>query len=298
VSRYPSGTKYGEVSVSPIFDASGACTHLVGTVHDITERHEAEEQRRQIETQMHEAQRLQALGTLAGGIAHDFNNLLAAIHGNLDVGLNLIEPAHPVRDLLVDVKVAAGRATDLVRRILAFGRKTEPSRELLDLRPVVAEAIDLARVTLSSGTRLERTFGADVPRVLGDATQVHQVVVNLITNAAHATDERRGTIDVTLERCVLGPDGAPGAEDLPPGAYARLTVRDDGIGMDAETVRRAFEPFFTTKPEGKGTGLGLSVVHGVMRSHGGAVTLSSEVGKGTTFELFFPAAPDDAASAD
>ena len=119
--------------------------------------------------------------------------------------------------------------------------------------------------------------------------------MNLITNAAHATDERRGTIDVALDRCVLGPDGAPGAEDLPPGVYARLTVRDDGTGMDAETVRRAFEPFFTTKPEGKGTGLGLSVVHGVMRSHGGAVTLSSEVGKGTTFELFFPVAPDGAA---
>jgi PAS domain S-box-containing protein len=290
VSKYPSGTKYGDVAVTPIYDPTGRCTHLVGTVHDITERRTAEQERRQIDEQLHQAQRLQALGTLAGGIAHDFNNILAAVHGNLDLALPQVDPRHPAYECLSDLKQAAERGTSLVRQILTFGRESESRRELVDLCAVAEEALDLSRVTLNPKTALELSFASDTPRILGDSTQVHRAIVNLISNAAQAIGDAPGRIEVRGERCEIAPGArsdAPEAE----GAYAKVTVRDDGPGIPADTLRRVFEPFFTTKPLGRGTGLGLSVVHGVMKAHKGVVTVQSEVGRGTTFELLFPAAP-------
>jgi PAS domain S-box-containing protein len=288
VSTYPSGTKHGEVTVSPIYDRDGKCSHLVGSVHDVTERCEAERERREIEAQMHHAQRLQALGTLAGGIAHDFNNILTAFHCNLDVAVMTLGAEHRAYDGLVAVKEASDRATALVRQILTFSRHHESRREPLELRPVVEEALRLARVA-TRGAHLRSAFAAEVPPICGDATQVHQALMNLITNAAQALDGHGG-IDVALDGCVIAPGADGRAPELRPGSYARLTVKDDGPGMDGHTLRRVFEPFFTTKPAGQGTGLGLAVVHGIVKGHGGVVTVHSELGKGTTFELFFPAA--------
>jgi PAS domain S-box-containing protein len=295
VSHHPKGIRYGEVSVSPIFHADGACSQLVGSVHDMTERREAERAQREIEAQLHQAQRLQALGTLAGGIAHDFNNILAAIHGNLDFTLSAHDVGEETREALVEVKRAAERATSLVRRILTFGRKSEPRHELLELRPVIDEALKLMSVTLK-GVKLGSRFASDLPRIRGDSTQIHQVILNLVTNAVQAIGDARGRVDVSLEACVVGAGGRSDAPELTPGRYVRLTIEDDGPGMDEMTLRRAFEPFFTTKPPGVGTGLGLSVVHGIVKSHQGAIAVRSAPRKGTTFDLYFPASDDSPAA--
>jgi PAS domain S-box-containing protein len=289
VSRYPKGVKYGEVTVGPIVDADGNCTHLVGTVHDVTDRRAAEHERRQIEAHLHQAQRLQALGTLAGSIAHDFNNVLSAIHGNVDLLQEMFDEDHVAHDGLLQVKQAAVRATSMVRQILTFSRKNEPQCELLELRPVIEEALSLLSVAIKGGVQLRSELGPGAPRIYGDPTQVHQAIVNLVTNAVHAIGDARGVIVVRLDACTVTPGGRSDAPDLAAGVYARVTVSDDGSGMDPKTLARVFEPFFSTKPAGEGTGLGLSVVHGIMKGHHGAVTVRSEPRKGTTFELLFPA---------
>ncbi len=287
VSRSPSGVRYGEVTVSPIFDAAGTCT-LVGSVHDVTARREAELERLQIEAQKFQAQRLQALGTLAGGIAHDFNNILAAMHCNLDLSLEALGDHHDASEGLREVKQAAARASSMVRQILAFGRNSEPKLERIELEVVVAEALKLLTTTIKRTTKLRTTVVGEVPRIQGDSTQIHQVIMNLVTNAAHAIGDRGGAIEVRFDRCDVAPGARADAPQLAEGRYARITVRDDGPGIDAKTLQRIFEPFFTTKPVGEGTGLGLSVVHGIMKNHRGAVTVHSEVGTGTSFELLFP----------
>jgi PAS domain S-box-containing protein len=297
VSRYPSGVRYGEVTVGPIVDAEGKCTHLVGTVHDVTERRAAESERREIEARLHQTQRLQALGTLAGGIAHDFNNLLLAIHGNVDLLQEMLGAEHGAQEGLLEVKNAAVRATSMVRQILTFSRKDEPQCELLELRPVIEEALSLLSVAIKGGVKLRSDLAQSAPRVYGDSTQVHQTVVNLVTNAVHAIGDAPGVIEVRLDSCVVTPGGRSDAPDLAAGTYARVTVSDDGSGMDPMTLARVFEPFFTTKPSGEGTGLGLSVVHGIMKGHHGAVTVRSELRKGTTFELLFPVPAAEQASA-
>ncbi|HET9626373.1 MAG TPA: GAF domain-containing protein [Kofleriaceae bacterium] len=274
--RWPAGERCGEITVSPLIDASGRCTHVVGTVHDLTAHRRAEAERRDAEAKLHQAQRLQSLGTLAGGIAHDFNNILAAIHGNLDLTLDELHDHHPARETVHEVKRAAKRATDLVRQVLMFSRRTEARLERVDLRTVIEEVLVLLSPVLKHKVGVRTAFGPGVPAILGDSTQLHQVVMNLVTNAAHAlgaSDD--GEITVGLDAA---------------GGGARLTVSDNGCGMAPETLRRIYEPFFTTRRASDGTGLGLSVVHGIVKSHRGAIEVRSELGKGTTFELVFPTA--------
>jgi two-component system cell cycle sensor histidine kinase/response regulator CckA len=287
VTQYPSGMKYGEVTVGPIYGPDGSCTHLVGTVHDVTARRTAEREVREIQAQLHQSERLQSLGTLAGGIAHDFNNILTAIRCNVDIALARIETGGDVRQHVIDIRQATERATALTRQILTFSRKDDPKLERLDLRPVIDEALRLSRVAIRGRTKLRAQLDDDTPPVRGDATQVHQVVMNLVTNAAQALGDGGGEIAVRLERAILAPGARSDAPDG--GTYARLTVADDGPGMDAATRARVFEPFFTTKPAGEGTGLGLSVVHGIVKTHGGTIVVQSELGRGTTFEVLFPA---------
>lgn len=252
---------------------------LMGFGRDVTER-------RRLETQFHEAQKMESIGTLAGGIAHDFNNILAAITGFTELAKRGV-PDERTRGYLSAVAEASARATDLVRQILAFSRHQKPKREPLELGPVVAETLKLLRATLPSTL----AFDVDLPSsaaVLADATQVHQVVMNLCTNASHAMRDRAGRLTVKLAMPDLGAGAASLDPNLKPGRYVRLEVGDTGTGMDEATLSRIFEPFFTTKPPGEGTGLGLSVVHGIMRNHDGAITVTSEPGLGTTFHLYFP----------
>jgi|GEM_PF-2734017 len=247
-------------------------------------------QRRHQEEAQIRSQKLESLGTLAGGIAHDFNNILQAISGNTELARLDLPAEHPVQDSLAEVTKACARARELVQRILTFSRPHEPARRLVALPSVVDEAIKLLRPTLPAMIELRTHFAPSLPPVLADATQVHQILVNLATNAAHAIGRTSGWIDFRLGEFVLTENSTDAAFRLRPGRYVRLAVADSGCGMDRATLERIFDPFFTTKPAGGGTGLGLSVVHGIMRRHEGRIGVDSQPGRGSTFYLDFPVA--------
>lgn len=245
---------------------------------------------RALEVQLAQAQKLQAVGTLAGGVAHDFNNLLGAILGNAELAVLDLPPNHSAARCLNEILNAAERAKDLVDRILTFSRPRAPQRHLISLAPVMEEVVRLLRSTLPAGIELNVEIGPDLPLVRADASQIHQIVLNLGTNAWHALEGRNGKIAFRLERRHLDAGFCRTHTGLAPGLHTCLSVSDTGKGMDSATLRRVFEPFFTTKPPGQGTGLGLSVVHGIVQSHGGAVVIESHPGQGTNARVFFPAA--------
>jgi PAS domain S-box-containing protein len=237
------------------------------------------------------SQKLESLGTLSGGIAHDFNNILLAITGNTKLAIADLPPEHPVQQSLAEIAKAGSRATDLVRRILTFSRPGEIKRQVCDLQPVIEEALKLVRATLPATIEFRTTFGPNLPSALADSSQIHQIIVNLATNAAHAIgDKSDGLIEVQVETTKLTANDASPMLNLPAGTYVRVHVRDNGCGMDRATLDRIFDPFFTTKRPGEGTGLGLAVVHGIMKNHDGGITVYSEPDRGTAFRLFFPVA--------
>jgi PAS domain S-box-containing protein len=402
VSEYPAGTKYGEVSITPLFDEHLHCTSLVGMVHDMTEHQRAQEQiraqaalldhakdaillrdadgtirfwskgaerfygwpssevlgkkvtdllysdvqafeqaqrsvldtgqwtgelaqrtragapvvveaswtllrdkqgkpasvlainsditeRKRLEQQVFRAQRMESLGTLAGGIAHDFNNILAAIVANTSLAAADVPASHPAHESLCEIDKASQRATQLVQQILTFSRQQESKREAVRLQAVAGEALKLLRATLPVSIRIEQRFAADLPEIYADPVQVHQIIMNLATNAAHAMSQAGGTLSIQADRIDMTAKWSAGSNELPPGAYVHLQVTDTGSGIDAANIERIFDPFFTTKQPGKGTGLGLAVVHGVVKGHEGAIAVRSVVGEGTTFSIYLPA---------
>ena len=278
----------------PIRDARGSVTRMVGIAEDITERHRIEEQFRQ-------AQKLEAIGTLAGGIAHDFNNILAAIIGFTELARMRVKDNPVVSEYLSSVMQGSERAVALVRQILTFSRGQEQAKRPLQLKQIVSESLRLMRATIPASIAFEVELPGNLPSVLADPTQVQQVVMNLCTNASHAMKNRSGRLGVKLEHVAVDNLTAAGHPGLRPGPYVRLTISDTGHGMTDATKKRIFEPFFTTKGPGEGTGLGLSVVHGIMQSYGGVITVYSEPEIGTTFHLYFlaqaTALGDPAASA-
>jgi len=249
----------------------------------------AEEERQQIEGQFRQAQKMEAIGTLAGGIAHDFNNILAAINGYTEMAKRRVAN-DPVLIRYLDAVFQGGnRAVALVKQILTFSRRDEThERKPVELGKVVAEPLKLLRASIPSNIEFDVSLDPNLPSVLADATQVHQIVMNLCTNASHAMKDRPGRLGVRLENFSVDKLLAGANVDLQVGPYVRLSVSDTGHGMSKETIQRIFEPFFTTKGPGEGTGLGLSVVHGIMQSHGGAITVYSQPGEGTVFHLYFP----------
>jgi signal transduction histidine kinase len=259
----------------------GTPARMSGICMDISTRARSEELLRR-------SQKLEALGTLAGGIAHDFNNILLAIAANASEAAQDLPADHPVSANIAEIRQSSSRAMDLVRHILAFSRPVEKSRVEVRLASVIEEALKLTRAILPAMVEIRSQFAADTPVILGDASEIHQILVNLVTNAGQAVGRRQGLVDVRLDRIVVSAQPV-GDADLAVGEYARLRVTDDGAGMDKITVKRIFDPFFTTKGPSEGTGLGLSVVHGILRSHGGSIHVYSELGKGTTFTLYFPA---------
>ena len=275
---------------------SGELLGLGGTCQDITEQKRAELAIRELEGQVRQAQKMEALGRLSGGIAHDFNNILAIILGNIDVAEMDLEPVHPALEGLAGAKRACERAQSLVRQILSFSRRQPMERRVASLAPMIEEAVRFMRPILPARIELSWRSEADAPDVLADATQIHQVLVNLCTNAWHAMETGVGRIDIQLRRASLGGPGDPAMADVQPGSFACLTMSDTGSGMDTATLDRIFEPFFTTKPVGQGTGLGLSVVHGIVQAHEGAIRVDSQPGKGTSVQLYFPARQQAAAA--
>ena len=272
-----------------LFD-DGKPVRVLGIVTDFTER-------RRLEQRVRQAQKLDALGTLAGGIAHDFNNILSILRGNLLLIEADLPPEHPIAPAISEMSRACARARDLVRQILTFGRQQEQDRKIIPLEEVIQEALKLLRSTIPATIEIRNRIAAGLPTVLADANQVHQVLMNLGINASQAIGRGAGVITVELDEIHVDSTLATHTPDLHEGRYVRLRFGDSGVGMTREVLERIFEPFFTTKPLGSGTGLGLAVVRGIIKSHDGAITVYSEPGKGTHFQLYFPAVEGTAAQA-
>jgi signal transduction histidine kinase/CheY-like chemotaxis protein len=274
-------------------DVTGKVVRLVGAVQDITEAMEAEEKRNTLEDQLRQAQKLEAIGTLASGIAHDFNNILGIILTNVDLAQtdlpSDLPEDHGTIESLREIKAAGYRARDLVRQILTFSRRGETQLAVMKVQPIVHECLQMLASTIPAMVTLRKSIDPACPCIIGDPTQLHQVMMNLCTNAWHALPERDGVIDVKVEHIEASKAPLEAQLDASVTRFVRIAVSDNGHGMDAKTQARIFEPFFTTKAAGKGTGLGLAVVHGIVKSHGGAITLESAPGQGTTFTLYFPA---------
>ena len=276
-----------EVNVSFERHAEGETTTVFA--RDLTGKKREEARRSALEAQLRESHKMQAVGTMAGGIAHDFNNILHAILGNVELAKSDCTPGSTVYESLLEIDKAGRRARDLVRQILTFSRNEPPRRAAVALAEVAHDTERLLRVTLPPDIELSLHVPPELPPVLADATQVEQALLNLCTNAVHAIGNQRGSIQV--EAALVQPDQQLCERlGLAAGDYVAVRVRDNGPGIDEATLPRIFEPFFTTKPVGQGTGLGLAVVHGVMRTHGGAIDVHSAPGKGSSFTLYFPAA--------
>ena len=273
---------------TPIFDSGGDLLCIDGLIHDFTEMREAEQERENLQRQLRQAQKLEAIGTLAGGIAHDFNNILSAIIGFTE--LSLYEHADlpaPVRANLEEVMRAANRARSLVKQILSFSRQREQERTVLQLQPVVKEVVKLLRATVPSSISIGTDIEEATSPVLAEPIQMHQLLMNLATNAVQAMDGK-GDLFVRLGNVVVDGDSYPDRPDIPSGRYVRLEVEDTGCGMDQEVLERIFDPFFTTKAPGEGTGMGLAVVYGIVQRHKGFIVVRSEPGRGSVFTVLLP----------
>jgi signal transduction histidine kinase len=255
----------------------------------MAERLHAEQAQRQLEVQLREAQKMQAIGTLAGGIAHDFNNILTVILPSARMALADSTGNPKVQEDLEQVIQAAERARSLVKQILAFSRHETIERQVVNLAALVQETNKMLRAALPTTTELVLSLEPNLPAVLADPNQVHQVLMNLCTNAQQALRSRPSRIELGLCAMNLNADEVSSLPGLLPGPPARLTVQDNGMGMSEEVKRQIFDPFFTTKAPGEGTGLGLALVHGIVKGHEGAIRVHSRVGEGTRFEIFLPA---------
>ena len=287
-----------EASVSRLLPGDGTRPGLLAVIRDITERKKAEQERTLLEAQLREAQKLEAIGTLAGGVAHDFNNILGTILINVELARQDASFNHQALVSLTEIEKASHRARDLVQQILSFSRRNPTSRQVISIPSIAEESVRLLRAGMLGGTRIECNCAADTPSILADATQLTQVLLNLGANAAQAMEGRPGTIAIRVEGISLDETWVRPEFVLRPGRYARISVSDTGLGMDAATQRRIFEPFFTTRPAGKGTGLGLSVVYGIMQVLEGAIVVHSEPGKGSRFDLYIPSTNEVTAVSD
>jgi len=282
-----------DLSLSPV--RSGGELRIVAAVRDITQQIEAGQRQRELEVQLRHSQKMESVGTLAGGIAHDFNNLLTGILGHAELAGMDLPPGHPVERSLQQITTVANRARDLVKQILTFSRRSDQELVPVRLQPVIGEAVQLLRSTIPPMVSIDYAHDPRCPTVLAEPSQIHQIIINLCTNAWHAMPERGGEIRIELHAREI-PENFH--RSLRPGWHAHLVVSDNGSGMDETTLNRIYDPFFTTKPVGQGTGLGLAVVHGIVDNHHGAILVHSERGRGTTFDIYLPAANAGSAPAE
>jgi PAS domain S-box-containing protein len=274
-------------SARAVRDENGDIRFYEGFIDNISARKEAEIERARLEKQMLQAQKMDAVGTLAGGMAHDFNNILCAILGYTELALFDNKVEGRTRENLQSVFKSAQRAQDLIKRILTFSRPKETDRRPLKLSSVIQEAVKLLNATLPSSIEISVTIRSDEDVVVADATEMHQVIMNLGTNAGHAMKAKGGKLEYILEHVQLNPAQAD-VLSLAPGHFVHLVARDTGCGMNRETVEKIFEPFFTTKAPGRGTGLGLTLVQKIITRSAGQVSVESELDKGTAFHIYLP----------
>ena len=275
---------------SRLFEDGGKIAGRVSLFRDVTARLRAENERHQLVAQLADAQKMEAIGTLAGGIAHDFNNILVGVIGYAELARARLPETHPSAEDLTHVLNAGERARDLVRQILNFSRKRRVDKQVVSLRPIVRETLRLIRAAVPATIDIRAHLEHDADCALADPAQIHQALLNLATNAVQAMGAGPGCLTVSLERVTGSAILARTHPILARGAWVRLTVRDTGQGMDKETMRRVFEPFYTTKAPTEGTGLGLAVVHGIVEALGGAITVESLPNQGSSFRVFFPIA--------
>jgi len=288
----PGDVRYIRVNAHCHYDNHGAPSRMVGFNWDMTDKAETERRNAELQEQLQQAQKLEAMGTLAGGVAHDFNNMLGAIIGYTELMMRTTEGSKPEMASMLDkVLTASLRARELISQILVFSRQEEVCEKMMNLEEVVKEAIDFLRHSLPSSIHIKEEL-KDVGCIHGNPTQINQIVLNLVTNASQALPDLKGKVEISLEKeNILYPVESIG---LVPGEYAVIKVCDSGVGMPPDVQARVFDPFFTTKEVGKGTGLGLSVVHGIVTQHAGGINLESELGQGSCFTIYWPLADREA----
>ncbi len=273
---------------NPRFDSEGNFRGYIGYCYDITDRKHAEEEKRILSTQLQQAQKMEAIGTFAGGIAHDFNNILGAIVGYSEMIRDDFPPDSPgIHDINQVIK-ASYRAKELVKQILAFSRQAEDQKIPMQPAVIIKEAITLLRSSLPTTITIKQDIDPDAGILLADPTQIHQIVMNLSTNAFHAMEVKGGTLTIFLQKKILSPDDLATDPDLQPGTYVQLSIMDTGEGILPEIKDKIFDPFFTTKEVGKGTGLGLSMVYSIVKGLGGSIHCDSRLGEGTKFRILLP----------
>jgi len=277
-----------EYSASITKDSEGNLQNLISIGRDISERKAAEKEKEELEGRLRQVYKMEAIGTLAGGIAHDFNNVLTAIIGYAEMIRYELPEFSPIINDIQEILRAGDRAKELVKHILTFSRKSGGDRVPIEIYLIVEEAIKLLRASIPTTIALEKSIDSRCGAIMANSTQIHQVIMNLGTNAAQAMDEKGGTIQILLGCTELTEKDLKNEPSLKPGQYAKLSVKDAGPGIDQSTIDRIFDPYFTTKEVGKGSGMGLAVVHGIVKSHGGMTSVESIVGKGATFNVFFP----------
>jgi signal transduction histidine kinase len=267
-------------------DHEGHRAGIVVFLRDVTEA-------KQTERQLQQVQKMESIGTLAGGIAHDFNNMLGIIVGNTELAMDDVSEWNPVRQNLEEIRIASMRARDMIKRIMAFSRQSPQQMKPVRIAPIIKESLKLLRSSIPTTIEIHQNISSESDIIHADPTQINQVLINLCTNAAQAIGEKAGILEVNLEHIELDEDTAARYYDLSSGKYVRLTVSDTGDAIEPKILERIFDPYFTTKKIGEGSGMGLSVVHGIVKSHGGGISVISEPGKGTIFHILFPCIEDE-----
>jgi len=277
-----------EATMFPVFNPQGELTNAVLNWIDITERKKMETEKQALEQQLRQSHKMEAIGTLAGGIAHDFNNILGIMLGNVELALMDIPEWSPAQESIQEIKTAGLRAKEVVKQLSSYSRKTEQNQTSQDLGQLVKDSLKLLRSSIPSSIQIIEDIDVNKHFVLADATQIHQVIINLSTNAAHAMEEKGGILGIHLNHFCLETTTGGKYKNLSPGEYVELFVNDTGMGMGPEIIEKIFDPYYTTKEFGKGTGMGLAVVHGIIKSHHATIHVESQPDNGTSFSIFFP----------
>ncbi len=271
----------------PIMYKDGKPKYILGVAADLTDWKSSEKEKRKLELQLQQAHKMEAIGSLAGGIAHDFNNILSAIIGFTELSLDDVEKGTPLEDNLQEVYAAGTRAKDLVKRILAFARQSDEERKPIQVNLIVKEVLKFIRSSIPATIEIKQNIESE-SLIMGNSTQIHQILMNLCTNAAHAMENKNGTLDVRLKDITV--DGTKNwhTSDIKLGDYIEIKVSDTGTGIQPEIMKKIFEPYFTTKTIGEGTGMGLAMVHGIVESYNGKIVVDSALGGGSTFTICLP----------
>ena len=294
--KHPTGkVRWVVGQATPVLNEAGNRIGHIGTLTDITERKQAEKTTKILEKQIQQAQKLEALSTLAGGVAHDLNNILGILLGSTELVMDEVPEWSPARPNLEEIRTGCLRAKDVVRQLLNFSRKTDQEQKPVEINSIVRGVMKLIRSSIPASIEIRSNIPKESLIIFADPTQINQVMINLCTNAEHAMEKDGGILEISLESLTLK-DSIAQSYQLAPGRYVKLNVIDTGHGIEPEIVDRIFDPYFTTKGVGKGSGMGLSVVHGIVTNHDGAISVNSDVGEGATFSIFLPIAEKEPAA--